>query len=397
MLKKINISLFLGFALISLILGYAVSNIFVVLIVFFGLYYIFKNKKYVFYTWQIPILLLFFYEIATLLWTIDKKSTIHHLQLELPVLLLPVFISQYPKLNIADLYKIIRCFSIGLIIYLFVCLGNAFFIYEKSHDIEVFFYHPLVSVFKNHAIYISLFCSFCILSLINLQKPKSIDLLFVVFLLVFLFLLASKNIIISTLIIQLVLFVSSKKYWKIKLIALLFGLVCSGCLFFFNNPIKGRFLEELNYLDFSQVLYAKNFQNYHWTGTNLRIFQLRLGFEIIEQYHKWIVGLGLGTSQEILDLFYKKYHCEQYCSYNFHNQYMQMLVECGLLGLLILIILIVYTFYKSIKDKNVVIFIFIFMTSLLFLTEVFFSRQKGVIFFSLVYSIFFSIKKEKML
>lgn len=398
MFKKINISsLFLSFALISLIFGYAISNIFIILLVITGIYYIIKNKKYVLHKWQIPILLFFLFEVATLLWTINNNATIHHLQLELPILLLPIFVSQFPKLDRNDSYKIIRWFSIGLIIYFLACLSNAYLIYQKTYDIEVFFYHPLVSVFKNHAIYISLYCSFCILGLINIKKPNIFDLLLICLLFLFLLLLASKNVIISTLVIQLILFVSNKKYWKVKLITLLFCFLCGMCLFFYDNLIKERFLEELNYLDFSQVLFAKDFQDYHWTGTNLRIFQLRLGFDIIEQNHKWIVGLGLGTSQEILDFLYKKYHCEQYYSYNFHNQYMQILVECGVLGLLLLISLIIYCFYKSIRDKNLIIFIFIFLMSILFLTEVVFFRQKGVIFFSLVYTIFFNIKKRKIL
>lgn len=394
MLKKINVSsTFLSFALISLIFGYAISNIFIILLVLTGIYYIIKNKKYVLHKYQIPILLLFIYQVTTLLWSINKKSTIHHLQLELPILLLPIFVSQFPKLDRNDIYKIIRWFSIGLIIYFLACLSNAFFIYQKTYNIEVFFYHPLVSLFNNHAIYISLYCSFCILGLINIKKPNVFDLLLICLLFLFLLLLASKNIIISVFIIQIIIFFSNKKFWGIKFIALLIFFISGWFLFLYDNPIRERFLEELNYLDFSQVLFSKDFQDYHWTGTNLRVFQLRLGYEILEQYHKWIEGLGLGASQGILDICYKKYHCEQYYSYNFHNQYMQTLVESGLLGLLLLISLILYCFYISIKNKNLFIFIFISLICLLFITEVVFFRQKGVIFFSLGYTIFFSIKK----
>jgi len=77
-----------------------------------------------------------------------------------------------------------------------------------------------------------------------------------------------------------------------------------------------------------------------------------------------------------------------YQKMNFHNQYVQVFAELGVFGFLILVLMLGLNLKNALKSKNFVHFVFAFLMISLFLTESFLWRQRGVVFFTMLYCLF---------
>lgn len=117
-----------------------------------------------------------------------------------------------------------------------------------------------------------------------------------------------------------------------------------------------------------------------------------------ELKNKFPFGYGLGNVQNQLDKCYKSYTYDDFNSfveqeYNAHNQFLHEILKNGLLGLIAIFLL----FYASFKGSGLVHQIFLIMCLVVLLTENFFEREAGIIFFTFINSIFIfsqsSIKK----
>ena len=72
---------------------------------------------------------------------------------------------------------------------------------------------------------------------------------------------------------------------------------------------------------------------------------------------------------------------------NAHNQFISMLIKFGILGLLIFIATLYYGFRVSIREKDLLLFAFLFVVAIVSFSENIIDRDKGIYF----YSIFFSL------
>jgi O-antigen ligase len=64
----------------------------------------------------------------------------------------------------------------------------------------------------------------------------------------------------------------------------------------------------------------------------------RTAFDILSKEHAWVIGVSGGDSQARLDERYMEAGLSQgYLHYNFHNEYMEVLVHSGLIGGLLFI------------------------------------------------------------
>jgi O-antigen ligase len=79
---------------------------------------------------------------------------------------------------------------------------------------------------------------------------------------------------------------------------------------------------------------------------------------------------------------------------NAHNQFLEVVLENGLIGLIILISMFISMFYIAYSDKNILYAIFIFMMLLFFMFESILYRFAGVSFFSLFSFLLLHIKDK---
>jgi O-antigen ligase len=139
-------------------------------------------------------------------------------------------------------------------------------------------------------------------------------------------------------------------------------------------------------------------QNSFFPGTALRIYQLRVFSEMVQENPSLIfMGLGLEASQDFISDKANDHNLNRlYAKHNFHNQYIQTLAELGIVGLIILIMMLFVNLKNAVKDKDFLHITFAITMLMLFLSESFFCRQRGIVFFILLYCLFNSASNEEL-
>lgn len=143
-------------------------------------------------------------------------------------------------------------------------------------------------------------------------------------------------------------------------------------------------------------------QNEYFAGTAFRVYQIRIFKEMLQEDPIFFSGYGLNASDFRIEekgiehnIFLGDEQHEGYQKKNFHNQYIQIFAETGVLGVVLLLLIVLVNLGKAIKTKDFIHFCFAILMISLFLTESFLARQRGVIFFTAIYCLFnsgFSLK-----
>jgi hypothetical protein len=133
-------------------------------------------------------------------------------------------------------------------------------------------------------------------------------------------------------------------------------------------------------------------------GFSLRKELILIGLELqVEHASQMIVGIGPGICQEKLNqkLIDKQFYTGEnahsksgFYNYNFHNQYVQTLLETGWVGLLSLLLMLLTPFLIVEKDARRIVFFMNGFFLIGFLTESFLSRQMGIVSFLSFNSLF---------
>lgn len=138
-------------------------------------------------------------------------------------------------------------------------------------------------------------------------------------------------------------------------------------------------------------------QNDFFPGTAFRVYQFRIFKELVTEENVFFTGFGLNASYPKIKekgIHYNIFmgdeanQFEGYQSKNFHNQYVQNFAELGVFGFLLLVGMLLINLRNAIKSKDFVHFAFAILMISLFLTESFLWRQRGVVFFTVLYCLF---------
>jgi O-antigen ligase len=110
---------------------------------------------------------------------------------------------------------------------------------------------------------------------------------------------------------------------------------------------------------------------------------------------QWLTGYGANATDEKIRQKRIEHQLYQgYDVFNFHNQYIQFFAEIGIIGFIICIIMVFVNLKIAINRKDFVHFSFAILIISLFLTESFLARQRGVIYFTLMYCLFMSFSPK---
>jgi O-antigen ligase len=111
-----------------------------------------------------------------------------------------------------------------------------------------------------------------------------------------------------------------------------------------------------------------------------------------------ILGVGTGGVDTVMREEYKRIGNEKFLNerYNLHSQYLEVLLENGLIGLLIFMAMISAMVFTAFSQKNLLYGIYILTIMFFFLFETGLNRLPGVSFFSLfsLLLIFYSDKER---
>jgi O-antigen ligase len=358
---------------------------------------------------------LYFLMLLSVFWTIDLNNTIPALSKELSLLIIPVCYMLFGGFSDPQKNKIIQYYSYGMLCFCIYYLLNAIFRYSKTANTTVFFYHQLVTKDVN-AIHVSVFMVIAFFYFYTKTIKNKIDFLSIGLLSLLIFLLSSKNIILVFIFLVLIFHLYySKTSNQLRLKNLVvFSLIIA--LFFSYNKIKNRFQIEFQTktnksinanvvekiplkttnVSIKDAWYKEKFlPTDFFPGTAFRVYQFRIFLEMISEDAVFWTGYGLNASYKKIEEKGIKYNLylgnekqEGYQKKNFHNQFVQNFADLGFFGFLVLVLMLVLNLKNGFKNKNFMHISFSILMISLFLTETFLWRQRGVVFFTIMYCLF---------
>lgn len=253
---------------------------------------------------------------------------------------------------------------------------------------SAFFNHKFSAPIDIHAGYLSMYISLSLIYLLTRLSTKVIShkivLVITLFILmVGLLFLASRNILIYTVIIILLFYPFFYVKRRIRFFIISLFLISIGSIFITSN----QFLRKRFSISLVEDI------NFNKTKLNIE--------EIEPRSQRWLLGIelfkaspliGHGTGEEIKQLkkgYEQKGFAISYLNnYNVHNQYLSILIKHGVLGLTLFLFAFYYYFKISFRSKHFMYFVFLFGICFAFITENVLDSNKGIFFFALFNTLF---------
>ena len=334
--------------------------------------------------WVLPFLQLFFLSKLNVHWS--------HLETKLSLLLFPFFILIGVELKKNFINELLKIFIVGCSISIIICLANSTFNFIYNNHSDSFYYKKLS--FIHHPSYYSMYLNFAIgilyinlVSKVNeLKIQKKWSWILIISFTIFIVLVSSRTGWISNVIINsifMIVLIKRKFFKKRDLLVGFILLLTAGVFINISSPIKNRFNEIIKH-----TLYSKKQSNYP-SSTSTRIKAWKSTVELIQK--NWLTGFGTGIGRIELNKTYvsKGYISLKKKNTNTHNQYLQYLLDHGIIGFLFLFFLTIIMLIISLKERDYVYTIFIFLLIINFMTESILETQSGIVFFALFNTIFF--------
>jgi O-antigen ligase len=180
----------------------------------------------------------------------------------------------------------------------------------------------------------------------------------------------------------------ASRLFRTSLIALL--VLSVALLFAIPNPVTRRFYDVVRG-DIGVVTKESFKPGDYFNGLQFRLLQWRFVPEILTENGRWWIGVSPGDGQTYLDEKYLSLNMyagdpakgtRGYLVYNTHNQFLQSLLQNGVIGLVILIATCICLLKMVIVQKSrLVIFVAIALLTMLF-TESPFETQYGIMIFT---------------
>ncbi|MDY2586479.1 O-antigen ligase family protein [Winogradskyella aquimaris] len=380
--------------LCTILLGYFFSSLSLGIWFTFSIIWIVKAKQFHIRKAIMPLLFFSLFSFASVTWSIDKPQTIHGIGRQIPLFLFALAGMFLPNISNQEVRKILNRFSIFLSCLAIILVTQAIFRYYKYEFEGFLYYHELVSPLELNAIYVSYLVSFCFLyTLMTYEAKLILKLIKLLILGFFLIMLSSKMILSVTVVMSSVIAIfkikrNSFRFILLALILLVFSLVIT-----FANPIKNRFVSEFD-TSYKEILNKESFKKGRvYTGLEARLLQIRVFNEMIDSPKSHIVGVGLDASKREIKKIHERLNTPlRFHTYNFHNQYLQVFAELGVVGLFAFITSLILALKRAFKIKYFLPFVAISMT--LFITESVIWRQRGMLFFGALYVLLFILENR---
>lgn len=354
----------------------------------------------------IPLLLICIYllHLGSLLYSDNIQSAFFDLEKKFSFLVLPIVFFSSVSINMTFLKKVLWWFSWSCLTASIACI--AFATYRLANgDSSYFFYHELGSLFDIHAGYFSVYVFTAIFVQLDYVVSKWNDLntkraivfsVTILFLIGFLILLSSKTILLVLLIFPFLILFGKAIKPKLKILIVLSIPIIITSVIFLIPSIKQRFSDVLiDEYHQTNPLLIDDYSGYHFTGANIRLAIWKICVKIVNSEEAWIFGVGSGDSQDLLTKTYREKHIyggddlhEGFLHYNAHNQFFQFYVSTGIIGLTLFLALLYKLLIKAYKNRALVLFASFIVFSIFCLSESALERQKGIVYFSFLASLF---------
>jgi O-antigen ligase len=283
---------------------------------------------------------IFLIELVGLLYTHDLAAAWRQMESKATLVAIPFIFLAGPFTDSNGYHKLLTAYCWLLAAVCLYCLSMAAVEYHWQHDIRVFFYHDLTSAAGVNAVFFSGYVLIAILFLLFSSRGRGriIPILFFTAIMV---LLSSRLLLLLLGVVFVVKAIGRRRSGLNLAAAYSFALVIAiglAMLAFTDNPFSRRY-QELSPGRVSTSIQGVSISDASANGISLRLFMWRAAFQILNEQHAWVLGVTGGDSQDLLDHKYLEAGLYQgYLRYNFHNEYIEVLVRSGLVGLTLLML-----------------------------------------------------------
>lgn len=336
-------------------------------------------------------ILFFFFQFTGLFYSSNFSNGLNIVFSRLSLLLFPLLFISPGKMIINKSGLLLKAFSISTTLYLIFCLIFASYrsiSFDAGHFIinnppeyywMSYFFGFFFSV-NQHPSYVALFVIISLIVILDsildqktIRKKKILWIISACILLVSLYLLSSRAGFLMALIsIPYYLFVKMRFKRKAQyIVSIIFILIIGG--FFI---IKTNERVSLTLSKFSDVDWREKFNE------DSRILIWKSSMKIIKD--NLITGVGIGDVRDELMKEYSKIGNEDLISsrYNAHNQFLEILLEGGIISFSVFFSILGYMIFISISKRNVFLLLFLINVIIFFMFETVLYRLAGVSFFS---------------
>ncbi len=356
--------------------------------------------------------LLFFLQLISLLYTTDMEQGWKNIRLKSALVIIPLSLCCCAYVNETTRRKLLKWYCIILFTACLLAIYHAARTYSVTRNPGVFLYHSLVSIYSAHAVQFSILVFVSLLHLFEALTKKEIvfnkysDLFLTAFFLVFLFFLSSKLVIAFFLVYFLYAMIRSFLFKSISgksVVLSIAGLaIFSLFVFFTQNRISNRFREMIQ-TDFDFIKRERFTPGDYFNGLQFRLLQWEFVPHILNDKTAWLLGVSPGDAQNCLDETYISRNMyigtaergdKGFIGYNTHDQFLESLLETGLIGCSIFL-LICWSMLKMIRERKKAALSFIIILLLVYsFSESVFESQYSIFIF-LFFPLFFYLPKGK--
>ncbi|QCE41154.1 O-antigen ligase family protein [Psychroserpens sp. NJDZ02] len=405
---KVNINLLYMFAL-CIPLGQKLSTYVLIIWILSSLVFIKQSKK-VFNKRLFLLPALYFVYILSLTYTeefslkfFEQKGTL----LAFPIIF---YLNGY-KYNSKIFNRALFFFVIGCVISVFYCYSFALYnsidfidntiVFKPEINPELtfiessvkggnYFYGNYFSVL-HQTVYYAMFL--CLAISILLFKPKTIknrafNLLVIIVFSITVFQVSSRAGVVTLIMLTFIYVYKIFNKKLFKLISVLILLIALPSLLILNPRLKNASKNVIS----SFV----SFHNEDIGSSSLRLMTWDASLQVIKK--NIIIGVGVGDAyKELKEEYRKKRYVKPYRdSLNSHNQYFQLLVECGLIAFLLFFTQL-FSLYKQAvlrKDIKMILMAFFIIISFNSMFESIFNQYSGIMFYSFFFCLLINNNKN---
>jgi len=370
------------------------NNIAIFIFIFFSLLNIKRVRlKQKFINYLFPVI--FLLSLFSLIYTCNFGSGIKMIEKILSFIIFFLFV---PTLSITkdQINKVLNFFVIGSIIVLFIFLTIAFYhvlntgsfyIFNPENLVNenYFFYHRFTKPFDIHAVYFGIYLVFssCILlkDFQNKNKNMKVKRLIMLFIFAIGIYLTQSFAVLSVYFIVLLVFLLhlNRRNINLKKMSLLALIILLPVTIFYQKAkvFDGKVFK----YNIEEDVHSNN-----WNSLNIRLAKWECAVEVFKE-NNFLLGSGVGCTQDKLDEIYlkKNFTIGIDKRFNTHNQYLHYLVSLGILGLAAYLMFLVAAFYRSLKDRNFLLFAILAIIIICGVTENIFGLNDGIVFFASIY------------
>jgi O-antigen ligase len=347
------------------------------------------------FRWQTLVLgLVFFLNIAGMIWSQDKEQALKDMQRQLAILLFPLILSA-TALDL-NLYRK-RLFTV----FGFTCVLTILYLYADAIRIILYNHLPISSLFSrffiNHnfsapigmhatylGMYVALSMAFFIYALLEENNNNRILYTIAVgILLGGLMQLASRSVLLAVMLICIFVFpffmLTGIKRVKFILVSLIVSMIIVFGITKIDS-FKKRYLVDLKD-DLTQVSFNNEI-------SEPRALRWHYAFQLVSEAP--LIGFGSGSEKRLLKekYFENKLYTSFLLELNAHNQYLSFFIKNGVFGLIIFLFTVIAGYVAAWHKKDIVFACFLILISVVSFSENILDVNKGIFFYAFFFSFF---------